>query len=302
MAKILLIEDTEIIRHSTSAALKHEGFDVIAAKNGIEGLEYALTNHPDIILCDVMMPGMDGYQVLEQLQKKQATRTIPFVFLTGKDAREDIRHCMHLDADDYLTKPFTRTELLQTIQSQLKKRDAIKAHYEEYIQKLETPEENLHQYDSVTTLPNILYLKEKFTFFINHLDNAQIRNPGETFHLPFWVLKIERHDKIKQVLGYEGYNQLLQEIAIRLQTIDTKEEQEFALISDSEFAVLWIPVQTRKESADRAKEIINLFNSSYNVQDKELRQFKSEVQQVLMMTARILHSECDSQAIFLVDY
>jgi len=129
MKKILVIEDEQIIRENILKLLKAEGFDVTGAENGAQGLNAAVSNLPDVILCDVMMPELDGYGVLVALRSNPVTATVPFVFLTGKADRSEMRQGMELGADDYLTKPFTKAELVGAISSRLKKQEAVAEQY-----------------------------------------------------------------------------------------------------------------------------------------------------------------------------
>ena len=129
MKKILVIEDEQIIRENILKLLKAEGFDVTGAENGAQGLNAAVSNLPDVIICDVMMPELDGYGVLMALRANPVTATLPFVFLTGKAERSEMRQGMELGADDYLTKPFTKAELVGAISSRLKKQEAVAEQY-----------------------------------------------------------------------------------------------------------------------------------------------------------------------------
>lgn len=117
--RILVIEDQSNVRDNIVELLGAEDFETFAAEDGMAGINIAQAHHPDLILCDVMMPDLDGYDVLNVLRQDPATAMIPFVFLTAKAATKDIRQGMNLGADDYLTKPFTRTELLQAVSSRL---------------------------------------------------------------------------------------------------------------------------------------------------------------------------------------
>jgi DNA-binding NtrC family response regulator len=119
MNKVLVIEDDENIRLNVLDLLDAEGFEGLAAYNGETGVKLAVQHLPDLIICDVGMPGIDGYEVLEILSMKPATAVIPFVFLSARAEHADIRRGMTLGADDYLTKPFTRAELLDTIRTRL---------------------------------------------------------------------------------------------------------------------------------------------------------------------------------------
>lgn len=122
MKKILVIEDNPEVREVLEEVLELSGYDVTVAADGTEGVSAALLHPPDLILCDVMMPKLDGYGVLSILSKKSATAGIPFVFLTAKAEREDVRRGMTLGADDYVTKPFYKDELLRVIETRLQKR------------------------------------------------------------------------------------------------------------------------------------------------------------------------------------
>ncbi len=127
MTKILVVEDAESLREEIIETLECEGFITIAASNGREGIERARREHPDLIVCDVMMPELDGYATLQALRQDPATATIPFVFLTARSEKTSMRQGMELGADDYLTKPFTTAELIGTISARLQKKQAIEA-------------------------------------------------------------------------------------------------------------------------------------------------------------------------------
>ncbi|MGL6138960.1 MAG: hybrid sensor histidine kinase/response regulator [Planktothrix sp.] len=121
MKKILVIEDDLNVRSIILDILEAEEFLAISAEDGKIGVKLAKEILPDLIICDVMMPQLDGYQVLEEIRNYQATATIPFIFLTAKSTPDDLRQGMNLGADDYLTKPFTRQDLLAAIRSRIQK-------------------------------------------------------------------------------------------------------------------------------------------------------------------------------------
>lgn len=134
--KILLIEDDEIIRENTSEILELANYQVTAAENGKAGVRKAKELLPDLIICDIMMPELDGYGVLHMLGMDPATSSIPFIFLTAKAEKSEIRKGMTLGADDYLTKPYEETDLLKTIEGRLKRNKAIKQHFPKSIEGL----------------------------------------------------------------------------------------------------------------------------------------------------------------------
>lgn len=138
MKKILIIEDNKDIRENIAEILELDGFEVIQASNGKEGVEKAVSEELDLIICDIMMPELDGYGVLHILGKKETTASIPFIFLTAKTERADMRKGMILGADDYLTKPFEDTELLDAVDARLKKTEALRKDYARDTQGLNT--------------------------------------------------------------------------------------------------------------------------------------------------------------------
>jgi PAS domain S-box-containing protein len=119
--KILLIEDDKTLRENTALFLRKKGYEVITAKDGEDGLNKIYEQLPALILCDIMMPKLNGHERFKILQKNPATSVIPFIFQTAKGEKEDIRTGMHLGADDYITKPYTYDELLISIETRLEK-------------------------------------------------------------------------------------------------------------------------------------------------------------------------------------
>lgn len=125
MKRILVIEDEDDVRTSIKDILENSGFVVLTASNGISGVELAKSKLPDLILCDIMMPGLDGYSVIKTLSKNERTALIPFLFLSAKATMEDLRLGMNLGADDYLVKPFRAKDLVAAIENRIKKRKQL---------------------------------------------------------------------------------------------------------------------------------------------------------------------------------
>ena len=134
MKKILLIEDNKDVRENTAEILTLAQYEVFTACNGKEGVEKAQREKPDLIICDIMMPVLDGHGALHLLSKNEETSSIPFIFLTAKTERSDFRKGMEMGADDYLTKPFDDVELLNAIESRLKKNDILKKEFTKNLQ------------------------------------------------------------------------------------------------------------------------------------------------------------------------
>lgn len=129
MKTILLIEDNLEMRENTAEILELDNYKVILAKNGKEGVELAKANKVDLIICDIMMPLLDGYGVLHLLSKNPETASIPFVFLTAKSERIDFRKGMEMGADDYITKPFDDIELINAVESRIKKSELLRKEF-----------------------------------------------------------------------------------------------------------------------------------------------------------------------------
>ncbi len=123
--KILVIEDQAAMRRNVALMLQLEGYDTLTAENGREGIDVVRQHRPDLILCDVMMPEMDGYAVVQALRSDENTAAIPFIFLTAKSDKADLRIGMNFGADDYLTKPVVRDDLLAAVQIRLARAQAM---------------------------------------------------------------------------------------------------------------------------------------------------------------------------------
>lgn len=129
MKTILLIEDNPDMRENTTEILELAHYNVVTAENGKKGIKLAQEQQPDLIICDIMMPELDGYGVLHLLSKESETASIPFIFLTAKAEKTDYRKGMTLGADDYLTKPYDDVELLSAVETRLRKNDLLKNEY-----------------------------------------------------------------------------------------------------------------------------------------------------------------------------
>ena len=130
MADILVIEDNTDVRENIAEILELSGHQVMTAEDGKKGVALAIANHPDLILCDIMMPELDGYGVLRILSKNPATASTPFIYLTAKAENDDFRRGMGMGADDYITKPFDDVQLLDTIDLRLGKSNRLKSSFD----------------------------------------------------------------------------------------------------------------------------------------------------------------------------
>ncbi len=149
MTKILVIEDELFVRENIVDLLEAEDFEVFSTENGILGILWAQENLPDLVICDVMMPEINGHDVLAEMRDLPDTELTPFIFLTAMADKDDIRHGMELGADDYLTKPFTREELLTAITSRLLKQAKLMKQYNEEQQKTKALEQKVKELEAL---------------------------------------------------------------------------------------------------------------------------------------------------------
>ncbi|WP_010520767.1 response regulator [Aquimarina agarivorans] len=154
MKTVLLIEDDIALRENTAELIELAGYNVIIAQNGKIGIDLAKQNIPNIIVCDIMMPEVDGYGVLEALTNTPETNQIPFIFLSAKTEHKEIRMGMDMGADDYLTKPFEEDELMSAIESRLAKAELISSLFKE--------QSNSNSKENTDSLRNLNELKNFF--------------------------------------------------------------------------------------------------------------------------------------------
>lgn len=151
MKKVMVIEDEQSVLSNILEILESGGYQASGASNGADGVEKVREELPDLILCDIMMPEMDGYHVLKALHETPETRMIPFIFLTAKADKPDLRHGMNLGADDYITKPFRRNELLDAVAVRLQRQAILAKQYEEEHQLRESVQSRLSEMEQVNS-------------------------------------------------------------------------------------------------------------------------------------------------------
>ncbi|MBU7585415.1 MAG: response regulator [Nostoc sp. TH1S01] len=182
MNKILVIEDDINVRQNLVDLLYAENFNVITAENGYFGLQLAQTEIPDLIICDVMMPEFDGYEVLKEVRQNPKTAIIPFIFLTAKSEKTDFRKGMDLGADDYIVKPFSRVELLAAITCRLEKQTVIYQQTQEKLDKLRTSITLSLPHELRTPLNGILGFSQILMEESELLDAESIKEMAEFIH------------------------------------------------------------------------------------------------------------------------
>ncbi|WP_019500069.1 putative bifunctional diguanylate cyclase/phosphodiesterase [Pseudanabaena sp. PCC 6802] len=264
MTKILVIEDMESLREEMIEALSYEGFDVIGAENGVVGVRLALEHLPNLIVCDVMMPELDGYETLATLRREPSTATIPFIFLTAKADKADMRQGMELGADDYLTKPFTIEELLSAIAARLKKQATLQERVERELKQTESRMTYLAQHDDLTNLPNRL-------LFHDLLQQAVAQAATQRQNLVLGFLDIDQFHIINNTLGHDIGDLLLQALARRLQD-KLPPPHLVARLRGDVFAIILVNLVNPEEAElkNMAQNILDFVSLPYKIYGHEI--------------------------------
>lgn len=282
MHRILIIEDNEDIRENVAEILTLSDYEVLMAPNGKEGISVAQAQEPDLIICDIMMPGIDGYGVLHVLHKDPKTQNIPFIFLTSKSERSDFRAAMELGADDYITKPFSGNELLHAIQSRLRKVSVLKKALSSDITGVN---ELISTIDNKRTLEQLAEESNVNTYKKKQLIFKEGQNP----HYLYYIIKgkvktFKTHEDGKDLVmdlfnsgDFFGYTTLLEGGAYK-ENAETMEECELALIprKDFEDLVNSNPAVARKFISLLAKNVVDKENSLLGIAYNTLRKKVAE--------------------------
>jgi CRP/FNR family transcriptional regulator, cyclic AMP receptor protein len=268
MKKILLIEDNDDIRNNTAEILELSNYKVIVAENGKTGVEKAIEHKPDLIICDIMMPVLDGYGVLHAIHKNEAIKNTPFIFLTAKTERSDFRKGMELGADDYITKPFNGTELLNAVDSRLKKLDLLK-------QDIAPGIEGLGQLMETSFGKNVLQALAEDRNTNKYKKKQTIYSEGNHPNRLYYVIK----GKVKTYKSNEDGKELVTELfspgdflgyiallegAVYKDTAEALEETELAVIPKEDFEEL---INNNKEVAQK---FIKLLAKNISAKENQL--------------------------------
>ena len=203
---ILIAEDEPSLRENLQWMLEMEGFTVVAASDGLQALEFACLAPPSLVLTDVMMPHLDGYGLVKALRETMATSTVPIIMLTAKADRRDVRMGMNLGADDYLTKPYRRDELLAAVRARL----ARKASLDETARRLQEEAREAQQRDALTALPGRELFGQRLAVTLKQA-------PAENLHsIGLVCLGLDGFSKVNDSLGAAVGDKVLYEVACRL--------------------------------------------------------------------------------------
>ena len=290
--KILLIEDNPEMRENTTEILELADFVVISAPDGKMGVEAAKAENPDLIICDIMMPVMDGYEVLNELSREEKTSVIPFIFLTAKAERNDLRKGMELGADDYLTKPFDDRELLNAIEVRLKKTDLLKKTFTRNLDGLNefmSSAKGLEKLDQLSAEKNIrTYAKKEHIFHEGaYPKGIYFINKGK---VKTYLTNTDGKELITGLYNegdFFGYLSLLEESKYT-DTADALEETEVCLIPKEDFFGLIY------SSAEVSKKFIKMLSNELLTKEDQL--IKLAYNSVRKRVAEALVVLCDKYA------
>ncbi len=180
MTKVLVIEDERYLLEDITELLEYTDFEVQGANNGSEGLEAAWEYAPDLIICDIMMPDLTGYDVLEQIRENPDTANTPFIFLTAKADRDSLRQGMEMGADDYVTKPFTSADLLAAINTRLKRQTQIAVRLEKSIESIKRQLTRMVTHELRTPLISINTVLDVISRQIGQLSTSELQELLDT--------------------------------------------------------------------------------------------------------------------------
>jgi DNA-binding response OmpR family regulator len=241
MKKILIIEDNLEVRENTAEIIELSNYQVITAENGKIGVELALEELPDLIVCDIMMPVLDGYGVYHLLSKHKETASIPFIFLTAKSEKADFRKGMEMGADDYITKPFDGIELLNAIEIRLKKTDLLKQQY--------SGPDALNQFLVNAQQSGKVQLtsdeRDVYTYNKKHILYKEGQRPRVVYHVVSGKVKVSKTNEdgkefITNIFGpgdYFGYTSVLEDVNYK-EEAEVLEETILMLIPREDFIQL----------------------------------------------------------------
>ncbi len=273
--KILIIEDNLEVRESLEEVLELSGYQVNTAENGIAGVECALKDPPDLVLCDVMMPKLDGFGVLNILNKKPATASIPFIFLTAKAEKEDFRRGMNLGADDYITKPFYKDDLLNVIETRLQKHKQLQQKFDKTSGGLSAFIQEAKGYEELKRLSEdrrrkklkakeILVLEGDFPRYLYFVNSGQLKIYRTNEYNKDYIIKICGAGTF---VGYTplitGENYKYSVAALQDSEVDLVPKEDFAKLLFANRDVSYQLIKMLAENVDEKEEqLLNLAYSS----------------------------------------
>lgn len=263
MKRVLVIEDDPIIRQSIQKFLQTEGMETQSAADGESGLQLIRSYMPDLVICDIMMPGIDGYGVLQQIRNEPSLASTPFIFLTAKVQRSDFRHGMELGADDFVTKPFTRDELLAAVSTRFRKQAMITQPYVDAMRQAAENLQRLSFQDALTGLPNRIRFYHKLQELLTQAKAAE--QP-----LAVLYLNVCNVGEVAEQYGQEIADELLQAIAQSLQS-KLGSIDNLARLGTTEIGIICESFTRRYDVANLAQQLLSLLLKGYWLRGKWIK-------------------------------
>ncbi len=261
MIKILVIEDDPETRDVIATILRDENYECVEAWNGELGIELAKKNIPDLVICDIQMPKMDGFEVLSRLASDPETDDIPFIFLTGNTSHDDIRKGMKIGADDYLVKPFKVEDLLDAVRTRLRKKETILKKYQMAIEETKKEFARVAHVDPITSLPNKLAFNEEYQKVLRR------NNPDKGIGV--LLIGIDRMTNVNEAFGHFGGNFILQEVKTRIAKCLAPEHMLFR--GDYDFFIVLIPdLEKQTDSEELIRKIRTELRSLFHYENQEI--------------------------------
>ena len=245
--KVLVVDDEVHMRELLKYHLAHNGYDVKLAGNGSEGIELVKQDKPDLIISDIMMPGVDGYEFCKQLREDKETRTIPFIFLTAKGQLPDKIQGLRIGADDYIVKPFDPQELMQMVKSR-------SSRVEIYLE-----EANL---DELTGIYNLRYLRGRFREELNKAVRM-------SRYLSVCFIDIDQFGRVNDRFGHPAGNEVLKKV-VEIIRENIRFPDILARYGGEEFLVVMedTSLDNAKNAMERVRQAVE--RADFNYQDKPL--------------------------------
>ncbi|HEY9907005.1 MAG TPA: response regulator [Thermosynechococcaceae cyanobacterium] len=266
MKRILIIDDDRSIRETILELLQTEGFQTYVAENGALGVQAAIQHQPDLILCDVVMPQLDGYGVLTTLRQSAETATIPFIFLTSMAERSNLRHGMELGADDYLTKPCSPPELLKAVASRFEKHRVFLTQSQQQLENLRKSIALSLPHELRTPLNSILGLSEVLIEDYEGIDRSEILSISQNIHHSADRL----YRLIQNFLLYIELEITLQDANRRAALRNSETHYPKVLISN-------VATQVARQHHREADLVLNLQNTRIGIDDLKLKKVVEEL-------------------------
>ncbi len=305
MKTILLIEDNREMRENTAEILELSNYKILTADNGRTGVDMAKTHLPDLIICDVMMPELDGFGVLYILSKEPKTAGIPFIFLTAKAEKSDMRKGMNMGADDYLTKPFDDVELLDAIESRLRKSQILRMEFETSASGLDA---FFKEAKNLTDLSQLAFNRKHRTFKKKSVIYYEGDHPNSLLYINKGKIKTYKtnEDGKEYITGIHAEGTFLGYIALLKDTMHAEtamalEDAEVSIIPKEDFLSL---LYGNRDVSN--KFIKMLSNEVHEMEDKMLKLAYSSVRQrvaeaLLSIDSKYTEGDTDTKMVITRD-